>query len=50
MLIFGMKPQTFEALMEVLEDYEDAVDFEVLKTEETMDYENYRRSRLKQDL
>ncbi len=45
-----MDIQTFEALMEMLEDYEDAVDFEVLKTEETMDYEEYRRSRLKQDV
>jgi PHD/YefM family antitoxin component YafN of YafNO toxin-antitoxin module len=45
-----MDIQTFEALMEMLEDYEDAVDFEVLKTEETRDYEEYRRSRLKQDV
>jgi len=45
-----MDIQTFEALMEMLEDYEDSVDFEVLKTEETMDYEEYRRSRLKQDV
>lgn len=41
---------TFEAVMGVLEDYEDAMDFEVLKTEETMDYEEYRRRRLKQDV
>ena len=41
---------TFEAVMMVLEDYEDAMDFEVLKTEETMDYEAYRRHRLKQDV
>ena len=41
---------TFEAVMRMLEDYEDAMDFEVLKTEETMDYEEYRRRRLKQDV
>jgi len=41
---------TFEAVMKMLEDYEDAMDFEVLKTEETMDYEAYRRHRLKQDV
>ena len=41
---------TFEAVMRMLEDYEDAMDFEVLKTEETMDYEGYRRHRLKQDV
>jgi len=41
---------TFEAVMRMLEDYEDAMDFEVLKTEETMDYEAYRRHRLKQDV
>ena len=41
---------TFEAVMRMLEDYEDAMDFEVLKTEETMDYEEYRRHRLKQDV
>ena len=29
---------TFKAVMGMLEDYEDAMDFEVLKTEETMDY------------
>ena len=40
--------QTFEALIEMLEDYEDAMDFEVLKTEETMDYEEYRNGRLRQ--
>jgi hypothetical protein len=43
-----MDIRTFEAVIELLEDYEDAVDFEVLKTEETMDYEEYRTSRLKQ--
>ena len=41
---------TFEAVMRVLEDYEDAMDFEVLKTEETTDYGDYRRHRLKQDV
>jgi len=40
----------FEAVMGVLEDYEDAMDFELLKTEETTDYEEYRRCRLKQDV
>jgi len=30
--------QTFEASIDMLEDYEDAVDFEVLKTEGTTDY------------
>ena len=45
-----MDIQTFEAVMGMLEDYEDAMDFEVLKTEETMDYEEYRRRRLKQDV
>jgi len=40
---------TFEAVMRMLEDYEDAMDLEVLKTEETTDYEEYRRRRLKQD-
>jgi hypothetical protein len=45
-----MDIQIFEALMEMLENHEDAVDFEVLKTEETMDYEEYRRSRLKQNV
>ena len=45
-----MNIQTFEAVMGVLEDYEDTVDFEVLKTEETIDYEVYRRRRLKQDV
>jgi PHD/YefM family antitoxin component YafN of YafNO toxin-antitoxin module len=39
--------ETFEALMELLEDYEDAADFEVLKAEETLDYDDYRKSRLK---
>ncbi|MEA1869291.1 MAG: hypothetical protein U9N09_03960 [Euryarchaeota archaeon] len=41
---------TFEAVMGVLEDYEDAMDFELLKTEETTDYGGYRRRRLKQDV
>ena len=41
---------TFKAVMSMLEDHEDAMDFEVLKTEETMDYEEYRRHRLKQDV
>ncbi|MHC1624191.1 MAG: hypothetical protein ACXQTR_06350 [Candidatus Methanospirareceae archaeon] len=45
-----MDIETFEALIVMLEDYEDAADFEVLKTEETMDYEEYRKSRLKQDV
>ena len=36
---------TFEAVMGVLEDYEDDMDFELLKTEETTDYEEYRRRR-----
>ena len=45
-----MDIQTFEEVIELLEDYEDAVDFEVLKAEETMDYEEYRKSRLKQDV
>ena len=39
---------TFKAVLRMLEDYEDAMDFEVLKTEETMDYGEYRRNRLKQ--
>ena len=43
-----MDIKTFEALIEMLEDYEDAVDFETLKTEETMDYEEYRKGRLRQ--
>ena len=43
-----MDIQTFEALIEMLEDYEDAVDFETLKTEETLDYEEYRKGRLRQ--
>ena len=42
--------QTFEALMEMLEDYEDGMDFEVLKTEGTIDYKEYRKSRTKQDV
>ena len=41
---------TFEAVMGVLEDYEDAMDFELLKTEETADYEEYRMCRLKPDV
>jgi len=45
-----MDIQTFDALMEMLEDYEDAADFEALKTEETIDYEEYRKSRLKRDV
>jgi Elongation factor P (EF-P) OB domain. len=45
-----MDIETFEALIVMLEDYEDAADFEVLKTEETIDYEKYRKSRLKQDV
>ncbi len=45
-----MDIQTFEVMMGVLEDYEDAMDFELLKTEETTDYEGYRRRRLKQDI
>jgi UDP-GlcNAc3NAcA epimerase len=45
-----MDIQTFNALLEMLEDYEDAEDFEVLKTEETIDDEDYRKSRLKQDV
>ena len=45
-----MDIQTFKAVIEMLEDYEDAVDFDVLKTEETMDYEEYRKSRLKQNV
>ena len=40
----------FKAVMRMLEDYEDAMDFEVLKTEETMDYRDYRMHRLKQDV
>ncbi|KAF5414611.1 MAG: hypothetical protein C5S49_06860 [Candidatus Methanogaster sp.] len=38
----------FEAVMRMLEDCEDAMNFEVLKTEETIDYGEYRRNRLKQ--
>ena len=45
-----MDIQTFEALIEMLEDYEDALDFDVLKTEETMDYDEYRKTRLKQNV
>ena len=45
-----MDMQTFEAVMGMLEDYEDAMDFEVLKAEETMDYEEYRRRRLRPDV
>ena len=45
-----MDIQTFKALIEMLEDYEDAEDFEVLKDEETIDYEEYRKSRLKRDV
>ena len=45
-----MDIQTFKALMEMLEDYEDAEDFEVLKNEETINYEEYRKSRLKRDV
>ena len=41
---------TFKEVLRVLEDYEDAMDFEVLKTEETMDYGDYRMHRLKQDV
>ena len=40
----------FEVVRGVLGDYEDAMDFEVLKTEETTDYEEYRRRRLKHDV
>ncbi len=43
-----MDIQTFEALIELLEDHEDAVEFEVLKTEETTDYAEYRKGRLRQ--
>jgi len=45
-----MDIRTFEAVMEMLGDHEDAMDFEVLKTEETVDYEDYRRHRLKQNV
>ena len=41
---------TFEVIMEILEDCEDTMDFELLKTEETTDYEEYRKRRLKQDV
>ncbi|MFQ6119661.1 MAG: hypothetical protein ACE5KE_07225 [Methanosarcinales archaeon] len=37
---------TFESLMELLEDFEDSIDFERLKDEDTMDYEEYRKNRL----
>ncbi|MFQ6056753.1 MAG: hypothetical protein ACE5J3_12315 [Methanosarcinales archaeon] len=37
---------TFEYLMELLEDFEDSIDFERLKDEDTMDYEEYRKNRL----
>ncbi|MEA1895369.1 MAG: hypothetical protein U9N36_09255 [Euryarchaeota archaeon] len=40
---------TFKAMMGMLEDYENAMDFEVLKTEETTDYGDYRRHRLKEE-
>jgi len=40
---------TFKAVMGMLEDSEDAMDFEVLKTEETMDYGGYRKHRLKEE-
>lgn len=40
--------KTFEALIEMREDYEDAVDFEARKTEETTNYEEYRNGRLRQ--
>jgi len=43
-----MDIQTFEALIELLEDHEDTVEFEVLKTEETTDYAEYRKGRLRQ--
>lgn len=43
-----MDIQTFEALIALLEDHEDAVEFEVLKTEETTDYAEYRKGRLRQ--
>ena len=36
-----------EMALELLEDYEDAADFEVLKAEETMYYDDNRKSRLK---
>ena len=42
--------QTFKAVVEMLEDREDAMDFEVLKTEETIGYEDYRKHRLKQNV
>jgi len=38
---------TFEYLMELLEDYEDSIDFERLEDEDTMDYEEYRENRLR---
>lgn len=42
-----MNIQTFETLIGIAEDHEDAEDFEVLRTEETIDYKEYRKSRLK---
>ena len=39
--------RTFNSLMELLEDYEDSVEFERLKDEESMDYDEYRMNRLK---
>lgn len=39
--------RTFNSLMELLEDYEDSVEFERLKDEESMDYDGYRMNRLK---
>ena len=45
-----MDISTFESMMGVLEDYKDAMDFELPKTEETTDYDEYRRRRLKQDI
>ena len=46
----SMDIPTFEAVMMMLEDHEGTMDFEVLKTEETTDYGDYRRHRLKQDV
>jgi hypothetical protein len=42
-----MNIQTFEIIMGMAEDHEDAEDFEALRTEETIDYEEYRKNRLK---
>ena len=42
-----MDIHTFEAVMGVLEDYEDTMDFELLKNEETGCYGEYQRCRLK---